>query len=202
MAQTKLDQCKVAILSENGFEQSELLLPKEALEQAGAQVFVVCPRQGTIKAWNKTDWGQEVPVDLSLEETSAEEFDALMLPGGVMNPDMLRMNMQAVEFVRGFVTAGKPIAAICHGPQILIEAGIVEGRTMTSWPSIKTDLINAGANWVDQAVVTDNGLVTSRKPEDIPAFNLKMIEEFAEGRHESRSSYGKTREMESVVQAP
>ena len=143
MAQVKLEHCKVAILSENGFEQSELLLPKEALEQAGAQVFVVCPRRGTIKAWNKTDWGQEVPVNFSLEETSAEEFDALMLPGGVMNPDKLRMNPQAVEFVLAFATAGKPIAAICHGPQILIEAGIVEGRTMTSWPSSQSHIETA-----------------------------------------------------------
>ncbi len=183
MGQGKLENCKVAILSEDGFEQSELLKPKGALEHAGAQVFVVSPRSGFIKAWDKTDWGQDVEVDIVLEEADAKGFDALMLPGGVMNPDKLRMNNLAVEFVRSFVESGKPIAAICHGPQILIEVGVVEGRTVTSWPSLKTDLINAGANWVDQEVVTDHGLVTSRKPDDIPAFNIKMIEEFAEGPH-------------------
>jgi protease I len=204
MAETKLTGCKVAILSEEGFEQSELLQPKEALQKAGAEVFVVSPRSGSIKAWNKTNWGETVPVDLTLEEADGQEFDALMLPGGVMNPDKLRMNEQAVEFVRKFVDSGKPIAAICHGPQTLIEAGAVEGRTMTSWPSLKTDLINAGANWVDREVVVDDGLITSRKPDDIPAFNTKMIEEFAEGEHNVRdySQGRKTQEKESVTQAP
>jgi protease I len=186
MAQTKLNGCKVAILTEQGFEQSELLKPKEALEKAGAEVYVVSPRQGSIKAWNKTDWGEKVQVDLTLEKAPPEDFDALMLPGGVMNPDKLRMNSQAIDFVRSFFDSGKPVAAICHGPQILIDADVVEGCTLTSYPSIKNDLINAGANWIDEAVVTDNGLVTSRKPDDIPAFIDKMIEEFSEGLHEKK----------------
>jgi protease I len=174
---------RVAALVENGFEQSELLEPKEALEAAGAQVDVVSPQSGKVKGWKHTDWGQEVAVDRDLAEVKADEYDALLLPGGVMNPDRLRMNSQAVAFVKAFADTGKPIAAICHGPWTLIEAGAVQGRTMTSWPSLQSDLRNAGAHWVDQEVVTDNGLVTSRKPDDIPAFNRKMIEEFAEGRH-------------------
>jgi protease I len=175
---------RIAILATNGFEQAELFDPKHALDEAGALVKVVSPRDGEIRAWNKTDWGKSIKVDLSLEEAEAADFDALVLPGGVMNPDKLRMNERAVEFVRHFVTSGKPIAAICHGPWTLIEAGGVKGRTMTSYQSIKTDLINAGAHWVDQEVVVDNGWVTSRKPDDIPAFNKKMIEEFREGAHD------------------
>jgi deglycase len=174
---------RVAALVENGFEQSELLEPKQALEAAGARVDVVSPQSGKVKGWKHTDWGQEVGVDRDLAEVRADEYDALLLPGGVMNPDKLRMNSKAVAFVKAFADAGKPIAAICHGPWTLIEAGAVQGRTMTSWPSLQSDLRNAGAHWVDQDVVTDNGLVTSRKPDDIPAFNRKMIEEFAEGRH-------------------
>lgn len=183
MADGKLSGRKVAILATDGFEQSELFEPKKALEEAGAEVKVVSPKDGTIKGWNHTDWGDTCKVDLSLEDADAEDFDALMLPGGVMNPDKLRMNEKAIEFIKGFTDTGKPIAAICHGPWPLIETGIVNGRTVTSWPSLKTDLMNAGANWVDREVVTDNGLVTSRKPDDIPAFNRKMIEEFAEGVH-------------------
>jgi protease I len=174
---------KVAILATDGFEQSELLEPKKALEDAGAIVLVISPNGGEIKGWKHTDWGKKVEVDLKLEEARAEDFDALMLPGGVMNPDKLRMNTAAVEFVREFFDSGKPVAAICHGPQVLIEAEVLRGRRMTSWPSLKTDLRNAGAEWVDEMVVVDNGLVTSRKPDDIPAFNAKMIEEFIEGRH-------------------
>jgi protease I len=174
---------RVAALVENGFEQSELLEPKKALEAAGAQVDVVSPQKGKVKGWKHTDWGQEVGVDRDLAEVKADEYDALLLPGGVMNPDKLRMNSKAVAFVKAFADAGKPIAAICHGPWTLIEAGAVQGRTLTSWPSLQSDLRNAGAHWVDQEVVTDNGLVTSRKPDDIPAFNRKMIEEFAEGPH-------------------
>lgn len=180
----RLQGRRIAILATDGFEQSELLEPKRALEQAGALVKIVSPRDGEIKAWNKTDWGETVRVDSSLEEAEPNEFDGLVLPGGVMNPDKLRMNERAVEFVRHFVTSGKPIAAICHGPWTLIEAGGVKGRTMTSYLSIKTDLINAGAHWIDQDVVVDNGWVTSRKPDDLPAFCRKMIEEFREGEHD------------------
>lgn len=181
----ELQNRKVAILATDGFEQSELQEPLRALREAGAEVKIVSLKEGEIKGWKHTEWGASVPVDLTVKEANAENFDALMLPGGVMNPDRLRMDESAVGFVKGFVKAGKPIAAICHGPWTLIETGIVNGRTMTSWPSIKTDLINAGANWVDEEVVTDGGLVTSRKPDDLPAFNRKMIEEFAEGRHDS-----------------
>jgi protease I len=174
---------RVAALVDNGFEQSELAEPKTALEAAGAKVDIVSPQDTKVKGWQHITWGDEFSVDRKLEEAKADEYDALLLPGGVMNPDKLRANATAVQFVKGFVEAGKPIAAICHGPWTLIEAGAVQGRRMTSWPSLATDLRNAGANWVDQECVVDNGLVTSRKPDDIPAFNKKMIEEFAEGTH-------------------
>jgi protease I len=174
---------KVAMLVDNGFEQSELLEPKRALEQAGAEVQVVSPQSGEVKGWQHTDWGQTVRVDRELGSARPSDFDALVLPGGVMNPDRLRANPEAVSFVKEFVAANKPIAAICHGPWTLIEAGAVKGRRVTSWPSLKTDLTNAGASWVDEQVVVDRGLVTSRKPDDLPAFNRKMIEEFAEGVH-------------------
>lgn len=176
---------RVAILATDGFEQSELLEPKKALEDAGAQTEVVSLQQGEIKGWSGTDWGEAVTVDRLVADASSQDYDALLLPGGVMNPDKLRMDEKAVAFVRGFAEEGKPIAAICHGPWTLIEAGAVEGRRMTSWPSLKTDLTNAGAEWVDQEVVADNGLVTSRKPDDIPAFNRKMLEEIGEGIHTS-----------------
>jgi protease I len=175
---------KIAALVDNGFEQSELLEPKKALEQAGAEVHVVSPQNGEVKGWQHTDWGEKVKVDRDLGAARAADYDGLLLPGGVMNPDHLRANSQAVAFVREFVTANKPIAAICHGPWTLIEAGAVKGRRLTSWPSLKTDLTNAGASWFDQEVIVDRGLVTSRKPDDIPAFNRKMIEEFAEGVHD------------------
>jgi protease I len=184
---------RVAILATDGFEQSELMDPKQALIDAGAEVSVVSLKSGEIKGWKHTDWGETVKVDVLLDDADAEHFDALMLPGGVINPDKLRMERKAVEFVKAFADAGKPIAAICHGPQTLIETGMVIGRTLTSWPSLKTDLINAGANWVDEEVVTDHGLVTSRKPADIPAFNRKMIEEFAEGVHSVRQSFQASR---------
>ena len=174
---------KVAALVENGFEQVELIQPKAALEAAGATVHVVSPQRSQVKGWNHTDWGDDVAVDRSLDVASPDSYDALLLPGGVINPDKLRINDRAVQFVRAFVNDGKPIAAICHGPWTLIEANAVQGRKMTSWPSLRSDLRNAGAQWVDQDVVVDHGLVTSRKPDDIPAFNRKMIEEFAEGRH-------------------
>ena len=180
----KLQNKRVAALVDNGFEQSELLEPKKALENAGAKVDVVSPQSLKVKGWKHTNWGEEVDVDVHLDKANPNEYDAILLPGGVMNPDKLRANEQAVRFVQSFVDAKKPIAAICHGPWTLIETGAVRGRTMTSWPSLKTDLKNAHAIWVDQECVVDNGLVTSRKPDDIPAFNRKMIEEFAEGRHD------------------
>ena len=185
-----LDGLKVAILAAEGFEQAELLEPRKALDQAGAKTSVVSPAQGEVQGWKHFDKGEKVRVDVPLDRADARDFDALLLPGGVANPDQLRGLLKAVEFVRQFVDEGKPIAAICHGPWTLIEAGAVKGRTVTSWPSLKTDLINAGATWVDREVVTDQGLVTSRKPADIPAFNAKMIEEFAEGAHSRRSASG------------
>jgi protease I len=184
----KIDGLKVAILAADGFEQSELFEPKKALEEAGAEVSIVSLESGEIKGWNHTEWGEKAAVDLTVDEARAEDFDALQLPGGVMNPDKLRMNEKAVAFVKAFFEAGKPVAAICHAPWTLIEADVVRGKTVTSWASLRKDLENAGAKWVDQEVVTDNGLVTSRKPDDIPAFNRKMIEEFAEGVHRGRKS--------------
>jgi protease I len=181
---------KVAILVADGFEQVEMTEPKQALERAGAQTQIISPAQGKVKGWQHTEWGDQFPVDVPLAQARPDDYDALLLPGGVMNPDKLRANKQAVQFVKAFVDTGKPIAAICHGPWTLIEAGAVRGRTMTSYPSLQTDLRNAGANWVDQEVVTDQGLVTSRKPDDIPAFNRKMIEEFAEGRHDRQRMVG------------
>lgn len=170
---------KIAILATDGFEQSELLKPKSALEAEGAETSVVSLKAGAIKAWNEKNWGQSVAVDLTLDQVKPDQFDALLLPGGVMNPDQLRMNPKAVQFARAFFDAGRPIAAICHGPWLLVEAGIVKDRTVTSWPSLKTDIVNAGGKWVDQEVVSDSGLTTSRKPADIPAFNRAMIQEFA-----------------------
>ncbi len=174
---------KIAILVTEGFEQSELEEPRQALEDAGATALIVSPDADEVKAWDEDDFGDEFEVDLKLADARASEFDALLLPGGVMNPDKLRTIPEAVAFVKEFFTAGKPVAAICHGPQMLIEAGVVKGRKLTSFPSLKTDLINAGATWTDETVVADQGLVTSRKPADIPAFNKKMVEEFAEGIH-------------------
>ena len=186
--ETKLDGIKVAILATDGFEQSELFEPKKALEQAGAQTHIVSLETGAIKGWDEKDWGESIAVDITVDEASAENYDALVLPGGVINPDRLRMNKKAVSFVKSFFDAGKPIGAICHAPWTLIEAGVLKGKTVTSWASLKTDLENAGAKWVDREVVTDNGLVTSRNPSDIPAFNKKIIEEFAEGVHQERKS--------------
>ncbi len=179
----KLSGKKVAIVATDGFEQVELTEPMKALRDAGAQVEIVSPKSGQIQGWNHFDHADMFKVDRTIDQASADDYDALMLPGGVANPDQLRMNDRVIQFIKGFVQARKPIAAICHGPWTLIDAGAVRGCKMTSWPSLKSDLANAGANWVDQEVVTDNGLVTSRKPDDIPAFNRKMIEEFAEGVH-------------------
>ncbi|MDB4911477.1 MAG: glutamine amidotransferase [Gemmatimonadetes bacterium] len=177
---------RVAILATDGVEQVELTEPRKALDAAGAKTKVVSPKSGSIKGWNLTNWGDDIKVDVALDSTSPDDFDALMLPGGVMNPDTLRMNEDAVNFVRAFFEAGKPVASICHGPWMLVEADVVRGRNVTSWPSLRTDLRNAGANWTDSESVTDHGLVTSRKPDDIPAFSRKMIEEFAEGVHEEQ----------------
>lgn len=186
----KLDGLRVAILVTDGFEQAELTEPRRALDEAGATTKIVSPNDRQVQGWKHFDHADRFDVDVRLDDASAADFDALLLPGGVANPDQLRMNPQAVDFVRTFVDAGKPIAAICHGPWTLIETGVVRGRRVTSWPSLRTDLENAGAEWVDREVVTDEGLVTSRNPGDIPAFNAKMIEEFAEGRHADRAGAG------------
>jgi protease I len=181
-----LENLKVAVLVADGFEQREMTEPREALDNAGAVTQIVSPATGEVQGWNHYDKADTFSVDVPLREARADDFDALLLPGGVANPDQLRMKPEAVRFVKDFFDAGKPVAVICHGPWTLIEAGVVRGRKITSWPSVKTDLINAGADWVDEAVVVDNGLVSSRKPDDIPAFNQKMIEEFAEGQHRGR----------------
>lgn len=186
----RLDGKRVAALVAHGFEQIELFDPKDALIAAGATVDVVSPEKNTVRGWNHTEWGKEVSVDRPLDQARADDYDALLLPGGVMNPDRLRMIPKAVEFVRQFFDDGKPIAVICHGPWTLVEADVVRGLKITSYPSVKTDLRNAGAEWVDEEVVVDRGIVSSRKPDDLPAFDRKMIEEFAEGRHGG----GKTRQ--------
>jgi protease I len=188
-----LEGKKIAALVAKGFEQVELLKPREALEQAGAMVDVISPENGKVRGWNHTEWGDEVDVDVQLDDAAADEYDALLLPGGVMNPDILRTIPQAVQFTRDFFDAGKPIASICHGPWTLVEADVVRGLRVTSWPSLETDLENAGAEWTDEPVVVDRGIVTSRKPDDIPAFNDKMIEEFAEGRHGQPGQRAKAR---------
>jgi protease I len=180
----KLDGKKVAILVADGFEQAELTKPRQALDEAGAETKIVSLKSGKIQGMQHADKGDTFEVDLTLDKARPEEFDALLIPGGFMNPDALRSNEDALEFTRHFFHEGKPVAAICHAPWVLIDAGIVRGRTLTSWPAIKTDVKNAGGNWVNQEIVVDNGLVTSRKPDDIPAFNRKMIEEFCEGPHE------------------
>ncbi len=193
----KLTGKKVAILVAEGFEQVEMTKPREALNEAGAETSIVSPSLGKIQGMNHADKGDKFDVDIPLSEARPEEFDALMIPGGLINPDQLRSTEEALEFVRHFFEKGKPVAAICHGPWVLIDAGVVRNRTMTSWPAIKTDLRNAGATWVDEEVVVDNGLVTSRKPDDIPAFNKKMIEEFAEGRHPAAAVAVATTELET-----
>lgn len=186
-----LSNTRVAILVADGFEQKELIEPRKALDEAGARTQIVSPVKGEVEGWNHYDKGEKFPVDVPLEQANSNDFDALLLPGGVANPDQLRMNPKAVAFVKSFFDAGKPVAVICHGPWTLVEADVVRGRTITSWPSIKTDLINAGAEWVDEEVVVDNGLVSSRKPDDIPAFNRKMIEEFREGVHRGQKAASK-----------
>ena len=175
----ELNGRRVAILVADGFEQVELLEPRRALDDAGAETRIVSPKEGRVRGWNFTEWGDEQTVDVALDDADVDDFDAMLLPGGVINPDTLRMIPDAVDFVRAFFDAGKPVASICHGPWTIIEAGAARGRRMASWPSLKTDVRNAGAEWVDEQVVVDGNLVTSRKPDDIPAFNREMIGLFA-----------------------
>lgn len=184
----KLEGNKVAILATDGFEQSELFEPKKALEDAGAEVSIVSLKSGEIKGWNEKDWGESIKVDVTLDDTLPETYDALVLPGGVMNPDSLRIEEKAVNFIKSFFDAGKPVGAICHAPWTLINAKVVKGKKLTSWASLQQDLENAGAEWMDMEVVTDNGLVTSRKPDDLPAFIDKLIEEITEGIHQKQKS--------------
>ncbi len=180
MPQPSLKGMRVAILATDGFEQSELLEPRKALDAAGADTEVISPNNGAIRGWKHKEWGESVPVDRAVGIANPKEYDALVLPGGVMNPDALRMQPQAVSFVRAFFEACKPVAAICHGPWTIVESGAAKGYRMTSWPSLKTDITNAGGSWVDQEVVVDKNLVTSRKPDDLPAFNRELIALFAE----------------------
>lgn len=184
----KLRGKTVAIVVANGFEQVEMTQPRQALEAEGAETYLVSPEKDEVRGWKQTEWGESFPVDVPVHQAHAEQFDALLIPGGVMNPDKLRVDQDVLTFVRSFFDAGKPVAAICHGPWLLIDAGVAKGRRVTSWPSIRADLRNAGATVVDEAVVVDHGLVTSRKPDDIPAFNRRMIEEFAEGEHPVREA--------------
>jgi protease I len=183
---TSLNGKRVAILATDGFEESELRSPREALLKAGAFVDLIALKPGAIKGWKDGDWSDAEQVDLAVADAKADDFDALLLPGGVMNPDKLRMDSDAVSFVRDFFDQHKPVAAICHGPWILAEADVVKGRKMTSYASIRTDLVNAGAQWEDSEVVVDQGLVTSRSPKDLPAFNRKLVEEIREGAHKGQ----------------
>ncbi len=178
-----LEGKKVAILTENGFEESELTSPKQALEQAGATVHIISPQKDKVIGWKDKNWSIELKVDKNVADARVDDYDALVIPGGVINPDLMRRNEDCITFAREFLQSGKPVAAICHGPQLLIETGLLSGRNMTSFMSIKTDLQNAGVNWEDKEVVVDNGLVTSRSPKDLEAFNKKVIEEVKEGVH-------------------
>ena len=191
MADNKLQGKRVAIIAADMVERVELVEPRQALEDAGAKTELISIEPGEIQSFNHFDPADKLKVDRTAEEADASEYDALMIPGGVGNPDQLRGDENIVSFVRAFFEAGKPVAAICHAPWVLVEAGVAKGRKLTSWPTLQTDIRNAGGNWVDQEVVVDQGLVTSRKPDDIPAFNKKMIEEFAEGVHTGRSQKAK-----------
>ena len=183
----KLKGKRIAILAADMFEQVELMEPRKALEDEGAETEVISIHDGEIQGFDHFDPANKIAVDKTVEEISVDDYDALLIPGGVGNPDQLRGDENAVNFVREFVASKKPLAVICHGPWVLVEAGVVRGRTLTSWPTLQTDIRTAGGNWVDQEVVVDQGLVTSRKPDDLPAFNAKLIEEFAEGRHEKQA---------------
>jgi deglycase len=178
------NQKRVAIITENGFEEVELTSPKKAMEDAGIKVDILSSEQGKVKAWNQDHWSIELPVDVNISDANPFDYDALMIPGGVINPDKMRTQKDYVNFAKDFMESGKPVAAICHGPQLLIETGLLEGRKMTSYPSIRTDLKNAGAEWFDKEVVVDKGLVTSRSPKDLDAFNRKLLEEIREAVHE------------------
>jgi protease I len=178
----KLQGKKIAIVATDGFEQVELTEPKKALQAAGATVEVVSPKAGQIKGWNHTDWGENTPVDRTFDEVKPTDYDGIVLPGGQINPDKLRIEPKAVAFVTEFVNSGKPVGAICHGPWLLVEAGVLKKRTLTSWPSVRTDIRNAGGHWVDEEVVTDGNLTTSRKPDDLPAFNERLIRELSQGK--------------------
>jgi protease I len=195
----ELNGKKVAMLVADGFEQVEMTKPRQALQKAGAQVELISPNRSQVRGFNHDQPGDKFPVDVTLSKATADDYDALVLPGGVANPDKLRIDEKAVQFISEFVAAGKPIAAICHGPWPLIEVGATRGRTMTSWPSLRTDLRNAGANWVDKEVVEDDGLVTSRKPDDIPAFNKKMIELFSRGVQKFKSGRGRRERMSAMA---
>lgn len=188
MAGQTLEGLKVAILVTDGFEEVELTQPRKAFDDAGATTKIVSPKPQRVRAWNMTDWSIDLPVDVALDQANPEDFDALLLPGGVINPDALRILPKAVAFVKAFFDAGKPVASICHGPWTVIEAGAARGRRITSWPSLKTDLMNAGANWVDQEAVVDRGLVTSRSPHDIPAFNREAIKLFSSARGQEHAA--------------
>jgi protease I len=188
MIMGKLSGKVIAIVTENGFEEVELTSPKNALEKEGAEVHIVSPQKDKVVSWDKKNWGKEFEVDKNIEEANSEDYDGVVVPGGVINPDSLRRSEKAIAFIKSFFEQGKPVASICHGPQVLIETGALKGRELTSFFSIKTDLVNAGAKWIDKECVVDQGLVTSRNPGDLEAFNKKIVEEILEGKHEGQKT--------------
>jgi protease I len=185
---TDISQAKILIIATNGFEQDELEIPRDKLKAAGAKVVIASPDGKDIKGWKHTDWGRSVSVDLKLSEAKQADYNALVIPGGVMNPDKLRVDKDAMSLVKAFLSSGKVVAAVCHGPWLLVQADALKGRQATSYPSIRKDLENAGAHWIDETVVTDNGIITSRNPDDLPAFVSKIIEEIEEGKHYRRAA--------------